>query len=215
MVHEGPFTQDLWMAIQPVYKQILVCSFVRHLTDGTLPFKWLAHYISQDVLFIIDDSRALAATAARAEHPDEMYFLLQLAKDGLEMERALHNDFMQKLKISGAVAKSPAFKAYSDFLLDNAFNSAYPVSVAALLPCFWVYFNSGEQILANSIENNPYSTWIATYSSEEYRQYTQSFIRITENLAKRSEPGIREQMINAFTEGAKHELQVLEEASSQ
>ncbi len=73
----GPFTQNLWGTIQPVYEQIINCLYVKQLMDGTLPHKWFAHYISQDVLYIIDDARALAVTAARAENPDEMYFFLQ------------------------------------------------------------------------------------------------------------------------------------------
>ena len=65
----GLFTRKLWMTTQPVYKQIINCVYVKFLADGTLPHKWFAYYLSQDVLYIIDDSRALAVTAARAPNP--------------------------------------------------------------------------------------------------------------------------------------------------
>ncbi|HUX55390.1 MAG TPA: TenA family protein [Bacteroidales bacterium] len=211
----GPFTRKLLMTVQPVYEQIINCLFVRRLTDGTLLHKWFAHYLSQDVLYIIDYSRALAVTAARAKNPDEVYFFLQMAKDGLDIERALHDDFIRQFNISGTVKKSPAFNAYADFLLNNAFNSPYPVAVAALLPCFWVYYKTGEYVFKNTIDNNPYRKWIETYSGDEYMQYTKRFIHITENLGQKADPVIREQMVSAFTECAKHELRVFEESSKQ
>lgn len=211
----GSFTQNLWNTIKPIYEQIINCLYVRQLMDGTLPHKWFAHYISQDVLYIIDDARALAVTGARAENPDEMYFFLQLAKDGLDIERALHDDFLQHYTIPQAAKKSPAFSAYTTFLIDHAFNSPYPVAAASLLPCFWVYYKTGEYIFKNTIRNNPFQKWINTYSGDEYRQYTQRYINITESLGQKAEPVIRELMVSAFTEGAKHELLVFEEAAKQ
>jgi len=211
----GPFTRELWTTVQPVYEQIINCLFVRRLTDGTLPRKWFTYYLSQDVLYIIDDSRALAVTAARAEKQDEMYFLLELAKDGLDIERSMHDDFIENYTIPEAPEKSPAFKAYADFLLNNAYYSPYPVAAAALLPCFWVYYKTGEYVFKNAIDNNPYRKWIDTYSGNEYIQYTKRFIQITENLGQKTNHIIRKQMENAFTKGAKHELSVFEEASKQ
>jgi len=211
----GVFTEKLWSTIQPVYQQIINSRYIKRLTDGTLPHSWFAHYISQDVLYIIDDSRALAMTAARAENPDEMYFFLQLAKDGLDIERALHDEFLKHYDIPETTEKSPAFSAYEHFLLHHAFDSPYPVAAAALLPCFWVYYKTGEYVFKNAAAGNPYQKWIDTYSGTEYREYTSRFIQITENLGQNATPEIRERMINAFTEGTEHELKVLEEAAEQ
>lgn len=211
----GPFTRKLWKTVQPVYEQIIHCMYIQSLVDGTLPHNWFAHYLSQDVLYIIDDSKALAVTAARATNPDEMYFFLQLAKDGLDIERALHDDFLELFTIPEAKEKSPAFDAYTAFILNHAFHAPYPVAVASLLPCFWVYYKTGEYVFNNTIDNNPYRKWINTYSGDEYIQYTKRFIHITENLGQKASAIIREQMENVFTEGTKHELQVLEEAAKQ
>ncbi|MGQ9620714.1 MAG: TenA family protein [Bacteroidales bacterium] len=209
----GLFTKKMWEHIQSVYMEIINCRFVRGLAEGTLSMKCFAHYLSQDILYLIDDTRALAVMAARSENPDEIRFFLQLARDGLDIEHNLHDDFLNYFNISEATEKSPAFKAYADFLLDNAFNSDYSVAVAALLPCFWVYYETGRYILKNSVNNNPYKKWIDTYSDTEYQQYTKHFIEITENLGQKSSPGIQEKMIRTFTEGAKHELKVFEEAA--
>ncbi|MBN1416126.1 MAG: TenA family protein [Bacteroidales bacterium] len=215
MESAGPFTQKLWETVHTVYQQIIDCSYIKRLTDGTLPDRWFMHYLSQDVLYIIDDSRALAVTAARAENPEEMYFFLQLAKDGLDIERALQDTFILQFQIPKAAGKSPAFHAYADFLLNHAFHSPYPVAVSALLPCFWVYYKAGDFVLKNTIVNNPYQRWIDTYSGEEYRQYTERFIDITENLGQKADSDIRSQMLSVFTEGTRHELLVFEEAARQ
>jgi len=211
----GPFTQNLWKIIQPVYEQIISCSYVQRLTDGTLPYNWFAHYLSQDVLYIIDDSRALAVTAARSANPDETYFFIHLAKDGLDIERAMHNDFLKFFNIPETTEKSPAFDAYARFLLYNAFNSPYPVAVASLLPCFWIYYKAGEHIFRNSTGNNPYQKWIDTYSDNEYKEYTHRLIQITENLGKMVDHNISIQMMNTFVQGVKFELSLFEEAAEQ
>ncbi len=209
----GPFTHRLWMTVQPVYDQILNCSYVKRLADGTLPHSWFVHYISQDALYLTDDSRALSAAAARAPDPEEMYFLLQLAKDGLDIERALQDDFIKHFAIQEPHERSPAFKAYATFLLDHAFHSPFPVAIAALLPCFWVYYNIGETILNNTVIDNAYQKWIETYSGAAYKEYTHRFIQMTEKHGQNARSGISKQMIKAFAEGTKHELRVLKEAA--
>jgi thiaminase/transcriptional activator TenA len=100
-------------------------------------------------------------------------------------------------------------------LIANAFNSPYPVAAAALLPCFWVYYKTGEHVFKTSIDNNPYRKWIDTYSGDEYKQFTRKFIRITENLGQKAHPVVRDQMQSAFARGARHELNIFEEAPEQ
>jgi len=211
----GPFTYKLWFAIQPVFRQIINCSFVQSLTKGTLPRACFKHYLAQDILYIIDDARALALTAARAEDTDDMYFLLQLAKDGLDIERALQTDMVKHFKIEVVTQKSPAFKAYTDFLLNHACHSPYPVALASLLPCFWVYHNTGKHIKKNTVPNNPYQKWLNTYSDDIYNQYVSRFIQLTEKEGQKAHNALQEQMISAFIEGTVNEFRVFEEATAQ
>lgn len=201
------------MTVHPLYEQIINCSYIKRLADGSLPREWFAHYVSQDVLYVIDDARALAITAARAQDPDEFYFFLKLAKDGLDIERALHEYFIDLYNIPEAGEKSPAFAAYTSFLLDHAFNSQYPVSVAALLPCFWIYYNLGEYIITKTVADNPYQKWIDTYSGGEFREYIILFIQITEKLGEQVEPGAGKQMVNAFKKSTGYELLLFEESA--
>lgn len=208
----GPFTYKLWFSIQPVFQKIINSPFVKLLTKGTLPLKCFKHYVAQDILYIVDDARALAITAAKAETTDDMYFLLQLAKDGLEIERALHTDMVRQFNIDVAKQKSPAFKAYTDFLLNHAMHSPYPVALASLLPCFWVYHKVGEQMRSSTVPDNPYQKWLNTYSDDIYVQYVERLIQMIEKEGVKANSTIQEQMIRAFDEGTLHELRVFEEA---
>jgi thiaminase/transcriptional activator TenA len=210
----GPFTFKLWFAIQPVYQQIINCSFVKLLANGTLPLKCFKHYLAQDILYIVDDARALAVTAARADNTDDMYFLLQLAKDGLDIERALQTDMVKHFNIEVATQKSPAFRDYANFLHKHAYHSPYPVALASLLPCFWVYHNAGKHMKENSMPYNPYYKWLNTYSDDIYNHYVAHFIQITEKEGLKANAILQEEMINAFREGTVHELRVFEEAAS-
>ncbi len=208
----GPFTYKLWFTIQPVFQQIINSSFVRLLIRGTLPLRCFKQYVAQDILYIVDDARALAITAAKAETTDDMYFLLQLAKDGLDIERALHADMIKFFNIDVATQKSPAFHAYTDFLLHHAWQSPYPVALASLLPCFWIYHNVGEQMKRIAVIGNPYQKWLNTYSDDIYVQYVKRLIEMTENEGSKASFAVQEQMICAFSEGTLHELRVFEEA---
>ncbi len=211
----GPFTYKLWSAIQPAYRQIVSCPFLLKLSDGTLPLKCFKHYMAQDILYIIDDARALAITAARAENTDDMYFLLQLAKDGLDIERQLHNEMVRYFGIETISVKSPAFRAYTEFLFYHAWHSPYPVALASLLPCFWVYYNAGNQMKKYVTPDNPYQKWLNTYSDDIYSQYVERFVQMTEKEGRQVHSAIQEQMINAFIEGTLHELRVFEEAMAE
>jgi thiaminase/transcriptional activator TenA len=43
------------------------------------------------------------------------------------------------------------------------------VTMASVLPCFWIYKKVGDHIYQQqNKQNNPYQTWIDTYAGEEF-----------------------------------------------
>lgn len=208
----GIFTRRLWMAIQPLYEEIIRHPFVCQLQNGTLPHPCFEHYLSQDILYIRDDSEALAILSEKAASPDEKAFFKLLANDGLEIERLLHDEFMHHFKVSVASEKSPVIKEYTDFLLTHAGQSPHHTGAAALLPCFWIYGKVGHHIASRSAKNNVYQKWIDTYQGEEYEAYTQQFIQIVENMAIGLPAVEKSSMQKVFIESTRFELDFFEES---
>ena len=44
---------------------------------------------------------------------------------------------------------------YTSFLTATAWSESYPVVLAALLPCFWIYAEVGHDIVSQSVEIIP------------------------------------------------------------
>lgn len=162
------FCETVWRANAPLLTAIHAHPFNRELAAGTLGRGVFRHYMLQDSLYLQGFARALAAAAAKAPSPDDILALAEAAKVAIVVERALHADYLGKFGVGPAEAEaatmSPACQAYVDFLLARAAIGSYGELVAALLPCFWVYFDVGSAIAAVKTPGNFYQAWIDTYA---------------------------------------------------
>ena len=208
----GKQTQKMWDAVACIYADTVSHPFVVRLAQGTLDKNSFAHFLSQDILYLKDDNLALDVLAEKAPNTSEKQFFKLLAKDGLDIERALHNEFLGYFNIKAAEEKSPAIEKYTAFLLDHSKNSAFGIAAAALLPCFWVYNSVGNHILTIAEVPNAYQMWIDTYHSEAYEQYTQRFIDIVERVASEADEELYQKMLNAFMQSTQYELDCFKEA---
>lgn len=208
----GEFTKEIWHNISDIYNDIINSKFVTGLASGTLAEESFKHYLSQDILYIQRDTIALDLISKRSDNKHEKDFFLRMSKDCMEIENILHDEFLDYFNVNAAKEQSPAFSAYSDFLLENVTNAEYPVAVAALLPCFWVYGKVGFHILKIQSPNNKYQKFIDTYSGDEYIDFTRQFINITESHGKCSNNSLKQEIVNAFITSTKHELSVFEES---
>ncbi len=199
------FTKTLWNEISPVYSAILKLPFNRELAEGTLDREKFSFYIKQDTLYLSDFARALAITGTKSHSVPEFMEFLDFAKGAIVVERALHDSFLKRFDTHIDVDKSPACFSYTHFLLSAAALDDYPVAVAALLPCFWIYREVGHHIYKESVNNNPYQDWIDTYAGEDFSKSVDSAIRITDQAAEHSSTSIRSRMLQAFVYSTKLE----------
>nr|WP_321398235.1 TenA family protein [uncultured Desulfobacter sp.] len=208
----GEHTQKMWDAVASIYADAISHPFVVQLAKGTLDKNNFAHFLSQDILYLKDDNLALDLLAQKAPNASEKQFFQMLAKEGLDIERALHNEFLKYFEIKEAKEKSPATETYTSFLLNHSKNSVFALAAAALLPCFWVYNSVGNHILTLAEPDNAYQMWIDTYHSDAYAHYTQRFIDIVERLASKADEALYQEMLKAFTQSTQYELDFFEEA---
>ncbi|KQC97238.1 thiaminase II [Acinetobacter soli] len=203
------FTQLLWQKNTALYEQILNLPFNQELAAGTLVPEAFCHYVIQDAHYLLAYGRALAVAAAKAYDADDVMQFSEAAKIAIVVERSLHNDFMTAFNVSKETFESTpltlACHHYTSFLTATAWSESYPVVLAALLPCFWIYAEVGRAIVSQSVPNNPYQAWIDTYAGEEFHTAVRNVIATVDKVAARCDADTLEKMHAAYTMGAKLE----------
>ena len=183
------FTAELWAAIAPIYAAILLHPFVRGLTDGSLPRDSFRFYAVQDALYLRDFARALSATAARAPEDDWIVMLNEHAAAALRVERSLHESFFVEFGLApaevAATPLAPTNLAYTSYLLAVAHAAPFHEALAAVLPCYWIYWEVGRELERAGSPDPLYTRWIGTYASEEFAAVVRGVLAATDAMAGR------------------------------
>lgn len=182
------FTEQLWGSITPTYEAILRHPFVRGLTDGTLPRDSFRFYAVQDALYLRDFARALSLAAARAPEDEWIIMFNEHAAGALRVERALHEGFFREFGLApddvAATPLAPTNLAYTSYLLAVAYGSPFHEAVAALLPCYWIYWEVGRALERAGSPDPLYRRWIGTYASEEFGGVVRAVLEAADRTAR-------------------------------
>jgi len=195
---QGTRPRDLlWSSIPDVYAAIIAHPFVRGLTDGSLPMERFRDYIVQDALYLSRFSRAVALVGAKAPDDESSVTLLENAVGALKVERAsLHEFLMREWGIGSeditSAELSPVNLAYTSYLLEVAATGSFEEGLAAILPCFWVYYEVGKELVRTGSSVPVYQRWIDTYSSPEYERAVTGVVELAdEHLSSLERPRLR------------------------
>ena len=203
------FSEQLWQRNLDLYQQTLALPFNQELARGTLSREAFSHYVIQDAHYLLAYGRALAVCAAKAYEADDVMQFSEAAKIAIVVERSLHDSFMQEFDVSKQQFETTpltlACHHYTSFLTATAWSESYPVVLAALLPCFWIYAEVGKDIVNNSAPNNPYQAWVDTYSGEEFHTAVNNVIQTIDRVAARCDADTLEKMHHAYTKAAELE----------
>ncbi len=203
------FSEKAWAESADLYRRTLDLPFNREITDGTLSQERFQFYMVQDALYLEQYSRALALASAKAPDAEAMQYFAHASEDALVVERALHESFFEKFGIAqeeaSAAEPSPTCYGYTNFLLAVAAHRSYEELVAAILPCFWIYWEAGKHIASTAVAGNPYQAWIDTYSDAEFGDAVNMAITITDRAAEAATTERQSGMLNAFKRSAQFE----------
>jgi thiaminase (transcriptional activator TenA) len=165
-------TSELWTSSSDIYEAILSHPFITGLTDGTLPEAAFAHFVVQDALYLRDYARALAVVATRAPNSAAMQMFARHAADAVTAELELHSALLPELGISPAEAEaaepSPVCLAYTSYLLATTRGGSYAEGVGVVLPCYWIYWEVGKELVRRGSPDARFQRWIDTYSGDEF-----------------------------------------------
>lgn len=177
------FTQSLRRSAETIYQSTVDHPFNKELASGTLNVAKFQFYLEQDALYLVDFSRALALAGSKASTPEEIAVFLSFANGALIAERSLHQYYFDHYSIVPQQVQAPACFSYTNFLIATATHRTYQETLAALLPCFWVYNEVGLHLSKICEPNNPYQKWIDTYSSKDFAAVVNQAIALTDLIA--------------------------------
>jgi thiaminase/transcriptional activator TenA len=203
------FTEELWKSIAPIYAAILRHAFVKGLTDGSLPAESFRFYAVQDALYLREFARALSLAAARASRDEWIIMFNEHAAGALKVERALHESFFKEFGLTpesvAATPLAPTNVAYTSYLLGVAYGAPFHEAVAAVLPCYWIYWEVGKALERSGSPDPLYARWIGTYASAEFGGIVEAVLECADAIARDREPAELEAMRRHFITTSRYE----------
>jgi thiaminase (transcriptional activator TenA) len=203
------FSEEAWQRTASLREAIHKLPFNVELAAGSLRRDRFQTYIIQDAIYLGRFSRALAISAAKAPDKATMQSFAQSALGAIAVEQALHGRYLLEFDVDPAgIAESepsPDCLAYTSYLIAAAYHDPWEVLVAALLPCFWIYWDVGCSIARTAAPQNPYKAWIDTYADERFGEAVRTVVAIADRAADAAAPSTRAKMLAAFTRACQYE----------
>ena len=85
------------------------------------------------------------------------------------------------------------------------YTAPFEVAVAAVLPCFWVYWRVGNDIHRRAAADNPFQAWIDAYVDEAYGAAVKEVIAVADRIAETASPSVLDRMHAVFRRSAQLE----------
>ncbi len=190
---------DILRTSLPIYQAIMLHPFNQELLDGSLMLDKFSYYLEQDSFYLQHFSRAHALVSVRI---DECYRkdFLDIAQVSVSNEHdAVHRYFQVRHALTLTGQYTPSCLNYIHFLLSTCSLASIEESVAALVPCFWIYHDLGQWMMSTQPGiSHPYIRWIENYSCVEFDRITQSICAILCPLYDSASAELQTRMIRAF-----------------
>lgn len=198
------FSEAAWDSAAPWFDTILAHPFLQSLRDGSLEEETFVRYLVDDAQYLAGYARALALIASRAPDTDGIELFAGAAVGASAAEKQMHRAFLLPRGIdldAGDIAEpSPTCRAYVGFLEVAAAFDPVEIAIAAILPCFRVYAEVGDALLAAKPgQDHPYISWIETYAAPEFAEAVRAVENYADRLATGSTDARRKDMAAAYS----------------
>lgn len=196
------FSEQAWQRTAPLRSAIDALPFNTELATGALSRERFRGYIVQDALYLDQYGRALAIAGARGPDGDTLRLFGESALEAVAVEQALHGSYLKDFGVDAAMMAaaepSPDCLGYTSYLMAVAYHEPFEILAAALLPCFWIYWDVGNTIARKTVPDNPYKAWIDTYSDPGYGDHVKQVIAATDRAAEGASRAVQDRMMTAF-----------------
>ncbi|MGZ8518806.1 MAG: thiaminase II [Candidatus Binatia bacterium] len=211
------FSVELRQRSERIWRAIAGHAFLHELAAGTLPMNRFTYFILQDYVYLLDFAQVLCLGGAKAPTLEILELLCRHAVGAVEVERSFHASFGKTLGLSrkqlDAVPRGPRTQAYIDHLQSVARGGSLGELVAAVLPCYWIYGETGKRLFrSRPAKPKIYRQWIETYASEAFWQPVREQIRLVDELAAAATSAEKKRMAELFILSSRYEYLFWEQA---
>jgi thiaminase (transcriptional activator TenA) len=210
------FTQLIRQEANQIWEANFNHTFVQGIAKGTLSLESFRYYILQDSYYLSHFARIQAIGASRAEDLSITAKMAAHAQGTYQAELGLHESFMGQLGVTKEDLKSfepaPTAYAYTSHLYRVAASGSLGEIIAAILPCYWIYYEIGELLKDAAPETPVYQEWIAAYGSDWFSELVNEQINLLDALAENASDKEKEKMKQHFLISCHYELQFWEMA---
>ena len=136
--------------------------------------------------------------------------LLRLFADGDDLRLLALHLGSGELEQVGVVAacQSAVARAYTSNILSIAYGNPLVDILVAVLPCAWVYADYGQRLaaeFADTLDTNPYKSWVDMYKTEEFWSSSAWLIEHVEQLVEGLNEERRAELVDIFVTGVQNE----------
>ncbi len=194
-------TDQMWDRAKPTYQKTIEHPFLVELAEGTLSKERFERYLVEDIAYLKAYREVLLSLASKAPNAEWKQFLIQGSEDCAKEVDHIHSTYLSGTK-SSSKSPSKANSAYIAFLRKNVNQGNFTEGLAAVLPCYWIYWEVGRTLKMRGSKNTTYQRWIDYYSDDAYRDTVTMILKMM-NQAAKDQPS--EKLIQIFASGANHE----------
>jgi len=197
------FSRQLREEVDHIWEASFAHPFVTGIGDGTLSLECFRYYVMQDAYYLSHFARIQALGAAKANDFETTSRMAAHAQGTYEAELSLHKNFSRRLGITEVeqanFKPSPTAYAYTSHMYRAAYQGHIGDIIAAILPCYWLYYEIGEKLQLYTPAEPIYQEWIAAYGGEWFRTLVEEQInrldKIAETLSKEDLERMKEHFI--------------------
>jgi len=159
-----------------VWEALHAHPFIRELAAGTLPPEKFRFYIEQNLLYLPEYAKAMAAGVAKAPDVETMRWFAEALANVVENEIPENRELLSRVLALGAEDRdgagemAPANLAYTSFLVGTALQHGPLEIMATIVPCTWSYGDIATEL--GVAEHPVYAEWVRFFGSPEYAEIT-------------------------------------------
>ncbi|CAM3920652.1 thiaminase II [Mesobacillus thioparans] len=212
------FTQMIRQEASAIWEANLHHPFVQGIAKGTLPIENFRYYVLQDSYYLSHFARIQAIAASRAEELSITAKMAAHAQGTYQAELSLHEGFMGQLGVTKEELQSfrpaPTAYAYTSHLYRVAASGSLGEIIAALLPCYWIYYEIGERMKHAAPGTPIYQEWIGAYGSDWFSELVNEQLSLLDSISESASEKEKEKMKQHFLYSCHYELKFWEMAST-
>ncbi|GAX03658.1 thiaminase II [Secundilactobacillus pentosiphilus] len=204
------FTDQIHQAAAPFWQKSFEHPFIHELQAGTLPKDVFRYYLIQDRYYLSEFGKLHELIAEQVDDAHGKQFLLDGAQGLKDGEIAVREGFFEQLGITpDEVASTPIAPTaynYVNHMYAELYRGTPQQAIAGLLPCYWLYNQIGQHLVAQGSPVKLYQRWIETYDSDDYTDSVDQMIALTNRSADQADAALKGKMKTAFVRSSAYEL---------